>query len=72
LRVSRGEAVLTHSTHVTVQSCHHERRSPGVIRGVHLCAVTQEELEALHVVCEGCCVEGRSVGTVTATAVAEG
>lgn len=62
---SRREDVLTYSPYVAVLSCHHEWCFPCVIRSVHLCVVTQEELEALHVVREGCCMQGRSVGRGT-------
>lgn len=67
-----GKDLLTYSTYVTVLSCHHERCFPCMIRSIHLGAVTQEELEAFHMIRKGCCVKGRSVGKInTTTAVAE-
>lgn len=65
LKMSWGKEALTNSTNMTVLSCHHESCFPCMIHSIHLSVVTQEELEALHVVREGCCVKGRPVGKVT-------
>lgn len=62
LKISWGKDALTNSTHMTVLSCHHESCFPCMIHSIHLSAVTQEELEALHVIRKGCCVKGRPVG----------
>lgn len=44
---------------LAILSGHHERGSPCGVHTVDLRIVTQQQLETLHVVCEGCRVQGR-------------
>lgn len=59
---AEGRAALTDGAHVPAVRCHHERRPAGAVGRVHPRAVAQQQLQALHVVCEGCGVQGRPGG----------
>lgn len=49
----------THGARLPVLRGHHQRRAARVVGRVHLGAVSQQELQALHVVREGCGVQRR-------------
>lgn len=61
----RGRAALTDGAHVPAVRCHHERRSACAVGRVHLRAVAQQQLQALHMVGEGCSMQGRPGGATS-------
>ena len=51
----------TDSIGLAILCCHHERGLPSGVGAVDLCVVAEQQLETLHVVREGGCVQWRPV-----------